>query len=207
MVEEYHATALKVWTPHNELERYGNVVGQGQNAKDKYLRSCEFEAEMVGLCLPAPARYIILDYGAGPGQTARSITAKGHSVYALDVCPDMLADYPDPYRLITDGQTIPLLDHSVDFVYSFLCFQHIPLAVVSKVADEVRRVLKPTGGYLIQFSQFGTHDWPGQCFGQTVKYSHQQVLDLLPDADVDTWKDTEGRWDTNEYWFAYRPIT
>ncbi len=47
--------------------------------------------------------------------------------------------------ILADAQEIPLEDESIDFVFMFKSFHHIPKNLMTKVLGEIKRVLKPNG--------------------------------------------------------------
>ena len=99
---------------------------------------------------------LILDVGSGPGRAA-GILSKRHRrarVVALDLALPMLAQARRQGRWLRsiqavcgDAGSLPLIDASVDLLFSSLCLQWLddPAAVFS----EFRRVLKPGGRMLL----------------------------------------------------------
>ena len=64
----------------------------------------------------------------------------------IRVARERLKDCENIELYETDGQTIPLSDNSMDYVFSYLVFQHIKTReMVEKNFKEVYRVLKPGG--------------------------------------------------------------
>lgn len=98
----------------------------------------------------------ILEVGCGVGRLLKPFWMAGAEVVGVDLSPNMikkakeyLSDTINRPRLhVTKGDLSMIPSRSMDFVYSFLVFQHIQTAAeVKKYIDEALRVLKP-GGYL-----------------------------------------------------------
>ena len=47
--------------------------------------------------------------------------------------------------ILAGAQDLPLEDESIDFVFMFKSFHHIPKEFMKKALEEIKRVLKPTG--------------------------------------------------------------
>ena len=110
------------------------------------------ELERVAGEFPAASR--ILEIGAGTGEQARALVARGHRVTALEL-------HGDPYAAhrvypVTEygGETIPFADASFDVVFSSNALEHVP--DLDKMHAEIRRVLKP-GGCCVHV--LPTHSW------------------------------------------------
>jgi SAM-dependent methyltransferase len=100
-----------------------------------------------------------LEIGSGTGYIMkglkRYLTARGvqhPKIIGLDIAENMLAKAhanigADPTFdfLLYDGITVPLPDHSIDFIYSVAAMQHIPKPYVYNLFFEIRRLLKDTG--------------------------------------------------------------
>ncbi|HMB57701.1 MAG TPA: malonyl-ACP O-methyltransferase BioC [Arenimonas sp.] len=105
-----------------------------------------------------PAR--ILDIGCGPGHASAAMKKKwpGAEVVALDLALPMLRQVPKQTRfwrpikrICAEASQLPLVDGSVDLIFSSLCLQWVPDLPVALA--EFRRVLQPQG--LLVFSTFG----------------------------------------------------
>jgi ubiquinone/menaquinone biosynthesis C-methylase UbiE len=110
-------------------------------------------------------------------------------VIGLDISPSMvqlsrdyLHNYPSREVRLCDGQTFPVEDASVDFVYSVICFQHIPYRdMIQRYIAESYRVLKPGGLIRVQthkgqpcttFSGMYGHYYPSlEAFAREFKYA------------------------------------
>src|ERR1700754_1106765 len=103
---------------------------------------------------------VILDVGAGTGHGSAALKKRypKAQVIAVDLALPMLkqakqnASWLKPFnRVVADAYTLPVPDHSVDVLFSNLCFQWCE--DLSRLFAECARVLKPGG--LLTFSTFG----------------------------------------------------
>jgi len=108
----------------------------------------------------------VLDFGAGACWTTRCLTQLGCAAIALDVSATALdlgrqlfarlppiGDCPPPRFLVFDGRHIDLPDASVDRIFCFDAFHHVPNP--ADVMRELGRVLRPGG--IAGFSEPGRH--------------------------------------------------
>ena len=108
----------------------------------------------------------VLDFGAGACWTTRCLTQLGCEAIALDVSPTALelgkqlfarlppiGSTPPPRFLVFDGRRIDLPDASVDRIFCFDAFHHVPNP--ADVVRELGRVLRPGG--VAGFSEPGRH--------------------------------------------------
>jgi ubiquinone/menaquinone biosynthesis C-methylase UbiE len=90
-----------------------------------------------------------LEIGCGAGRLLRPMAKDFGRVIGIDVSEEMIKharDRVDAELIVTDGASIPLEDNSVDFVFSYLVFQHIKSYVtVEDNFMHVARILKPGG--------------------------------------------------------------
>jgi SAM-dependent methyltransferase len=112
----------------------------------------------------------VLDFGAGACWTTRCLTQLGCAAIALDVSATALelgkqlfarlppiGDCPPPRFLVFDGRHIDLPDASVDRIFCFDAFHHVPNP--DEVMRELGRVLRPGG--IAGFSEPGRHHSKG----------------------------------------------
>ena len=104
----------------------------------------------------------VLEIGCGIGRMTRAIAARAGSVVGLDVSAEMvargrrnLAGLGNVELLVGSGRDLGVVaDASVDVVYSFIVFQHIPdPEVTCGYVREIGRVLRPGGWTVFQVSQ------------------------------------------------------
>lgn len=102
----------------------------------------------------------VLDLGCGPGRASSMMKKRWPKaqVIALDAALPMLKEVPKQTRfwrpikrVCADASSLPLIDDSVDVIFSNLCLQWVN--DLPATLAEFRRVLKPDG--LLLFSTFG----------------------------------------------------
>jgi SAM-dependent methyltransferase len=102
-----------------------------------------------------------LEIGCGPGRLIKPLSRRFAEIYGIDVSDEMirlarerLRDTHNAHVEATSGATLDrFADESIDFIYSYAVFQHIPSRdVVLSYLREVRRVLKPGGVFRAQFN-------------------------------------------------------
>ncbi len=120
--------------------------------------------------------------------------------HGVDISPVMIekskiysADTPNVRTALTNGTFAYLADASLDFVFSFIVFQHIPdRAPIRRYVEEAARVLKPGGVFRFQLDGrwWWKHHDGGPDTYQGVKFSPEDVSALLagtPFSIVDEW--------------------
>jgi len=104
-------------------------------------------------------RLSVLDIGCGTGRLCRALREQCGEVTGVDIAPEMVeraqkenADIQGVRFLLVSGEDISSVrSDSVDFCFSYLVFQHIPLKrVIRRYFEEVRRTLKVGGSAKIQ---------------------------------------------------------
>lgn len=94
-----------------------------------------------------PMRTLVVGCGSG-AEAAVLAQHLNISVTGIDIVPDFDRDAMDVVDLRKgDATGMEFDDCSFDFVYSFHALEHIP--EYRKALHEIRRVLKPDGGYMI----------------------------------------------------------
>ena len=107
---------------------------------------------------PLPRRRVALDFGCGLGRLTQALANHFETVHGVDISERMVeqaraknrmgtrvvyhANPTDKLHMIADG--------SVDFVYSRLVLQHIPVAEMRGYIEEFGRVLAPGGVAMFQ---------------------------------------------------------
>ncbi len=113
--------------------------------------------------LPKPAvECVTLEIGCGLGRLARSMADRFFQVNAIDISPQMIDQAkefspPVPSNItfqVCDGTgLIPVPTKNIDFVFSFIVFQHIPrISIIRTYFSEMNRVLVPGGIALVQIN-------------------------------------------------------
>ena len=104
----------------------------------------------------------ILEIGCGIGRMTRALAARGRHVTGVDVSVEMieqgraaLADLDNVELHVGNGRDLSeIADASIDVVYSFIVFQHIPdPEVTCGYIREIGRVLRPGGWTVFQVSE------------------------------------------------------
>jgi len=94
----------------------------------------------------------ILDFGIGWGRIARFFIkdVEPGSIHGVDISEEALAicrdtNVPAQLRHIEPTGRLPYLDSSLDVVYAYSVFTHLPEKVQALWVSEISRVLKPRG--------------------------------------------------------------
>lgn len=119
-----------------------------------------------------------LEIGCGTGRLLRPLSRRVERAIGIDISPEMIAraraalsDRPNVELAVTRGGLDGIPDASLDFVYSFIVFQHVPSrAAVLRYLREAARALK--GGGVLRFQvdgrrrgrAFGADTWQGVRF-------------------------------------------
>ncbi|WP_044414992.1 class I SAM-dependent methyltransferase [Halarcobacter anaerophilus] len=94
----------------------------------------------------------ILELGCGTASMTQKIASNGFSreIIACDVDEiqykkNLKLNIPNIKFMLCGAEDIKLKDDSVDFIFMFKSFHHIPKEFMNKALDEIQRVLKPNG--------------------------------------------------------------
>jgi ubiquinone/menaquinone biosynthesis C-methylase UbiE len=139
-----------------------------------------------------------LEIGCGPGRLMLPMSRHFAAIHGVDVSDEMIAlareklqDVPNAFPRVTSGASLDAFDNdSIDFVYSYAVFQHIPSRdVVYEYMREIRRVLKPDGFARLQFNGLpreeaaeGSYNtWAGARFSATdiLEFTRQNDFQVL----------------------------
>lgn len=104
-----------------------------------------------------PGKDVCVEIGAGVGRIIEPMMKHFDAAIGVDISPAMVL-YSKGYIkstaamvLVTDGSKIPVASDSVDFVYSYICFQHLQSHdEVRNYLKESRRILKDGGVIRVQ---------------------------------------------------------
>lgn len=107
------------------------------------------EQQLVEEILPPQAQ--VLELGCGKADKTRFVARHAASVLALEVDEIQHAknlkidDLPNVRFALGGAQEIPADDASMDVVMMFKSLHHVPVPLMDRALDEIRRVLKPGG--------------------------------------------------------------
>lgn len=140
-----------------------------------------------GVVLDPPAE--ILEIGCGVGRLLVPLAGRVAVAHGVDISPVMIgkakeyaAGAPNVKTALTDGSLAHLANESLDFVFSFIVFQHIPdRAPIRRYVEEAARVLKPGGVFRFQVDGrwWWKHARGGPDTYNGVKFSPKAVRALL----------------------------
>lgn len=173
-----HTSMHGEWNKRAEKNAYHWVVSSQENwDKDAYYR--EGDRDIAAHVVPLlkkkqidPTRATALDIGCGTGRLCRALAAHFHKVIGIDISDVMIekakadnAAYENIDFVQTQGSDLGTIDdESVDFVFSFLVFQHIPdRRVIANYFREIQRVVRP-GGH----AKFQVRGTPGNPCGRVL---------------------------------------
>ena len=153
------------------------------------------ESELARVPLEERGNWRALEIGCGPGRLMRPMSRHFVEIHGVDVSDEMIAlareklrDVPNAQVYATNGTSLsPFADESLDFVYSYAVFQHIPShEVIFEYLREIRRVLRTGGLTVLQFSGLtnrlvGVDTWDGARFtsNELLEFSANQDFQAL----------------------------
>lgn len=128
--------------------------GAGENDVDQYFVRDDLIAQMLDA-----REMTVLEIGCGIGRLSEFLSPLVNKLYAVDISEEMiskakarLSNLNNIQFIATDGKSFPIQDQSIDVVFSFIVFQHMPsIEVIKENLREISRVLNPGGLAKIQF--------------------------------------------------------
>jgi SAM-dependent methyltransferase len=140
-----------------------------------------------------------LEIGCGVGRLLAPLSMRTAEALGVDISPlmiekseEFLRDFPKARAWVTDGTLSGVDDGSLDFVFSYIVFQHIPVVEpILTYVQEAGRVLAPGGVLRFQVDGRGASPW-GQDAGtyDGKKFTTQEARSLLDGTGlsiVDEW--------------------
>jgi len=95
----------------------------------------------------------VLDIGCGTGRLISDLLDRGAIITGVDVSKNMLEvarkKFPKVHFIEGDIRKIPFKDDSFDFVIATFVIVHLQQCELEKAFDEVYRVLKPSGKFIL----------------------------------------------------------
>jgi SAM-dependent methyltransferase len=151
-----------------------------------------------------------LEIGCGPGRLLRPLSRHFAEIHGIDVADEMialarqnLAGVDHAHVHVGDGAKLTqFADASIDFVYSYAVFQHIPSRdVVLEYLAEVDRVLRPGGLARLQLNGLPrTDDWYTTWSG--ARFAASEIVEFTRTRDMQVLS-LEGA-GTQYMWTAWR---
>jgi len=152
----------KLW---DELARknykYYIYADAGKNITDEQFdRSGEedyktliLDDEIISSRFPDKSNIAILEIGCGVGRLLRPMSRDFGDIIGVDISQEMvshaierLSNSKNITIVVTEGKFLPCIDNSVDFVFSYIVFQHMKsYDMVEENFKETYRILKPGG--------------------------------------------------------------
>ena len=138
------------------------MVNLWKNKTTRWLQSAAIFSKLYGYLqetVQISSRSIVAEYGIGKYGFGTFYLKKFSKVYGIDI-EDYSARHPGVEFLLSDGDTIPLPNESVDLVVSHSVLEHV--RDLSKSLTEINRILVVGGhAYLtvspLYYSSFGSH--------------------------------------------------
>jgi len=130
--------------------------------------------------------FTVLDLGCGIGRITENMTDDFRAVIGIDISGEMIRQARKRVKrenvrfMETDGESIGLIDGCVDFVFSYLVFQHFKeRKMVESNFKEVYRVLKPKGIFKVRIrsDKVDKSRWWGG-----VEYTEQSIGKLIKEV-------------------------
>jgi ubiquinone/menaquinone biosynthesis C-methylase UbiE len=182
----------------------------------------DLESELRRVPARLRAHWKALEIGCGPGRLMRPMSRHFSEIYGVDVSDEMIAlareklkDIPNAHPQVCDGARLTAFaDKSIDFIYSYAVFQHIPSReVVLDYLREVRRVLKPGGFARLQFNGLPRNSDDRYTTWEGARFSAEEVLEFTREHDLQvlaldgastqymwtTWRKQPQGWQTMQY--------
>jgi len=138
----------------------------------------------------------VLDFGAGVGRISKLLAPYCNKIYCIEKKNDNIIfgkEYCKGIKnleWIRNDKDIPLPDNSIDFLFTFLVMQHIPINEYPKWIEEFYRVMKYEAKGFIHFQ--------GQHWNTFI--DREMGLDLLKDFRILAVLD---RYSRNKIWDVY----
>ena len=178
-------------------EDYRLHIATGHAGSDEAFRRSGahdlYDAILDGLDLAPDAQ--VLEIGCGVGRLLVPLSERVSVAHGVDISPVMIEKSKEYARgranvatRLTDGTLRGFDDASLDLVYSFIVFQHIPVrAPIETYVREAARVLRPGG--LLRFQVDGRHrlrkrpGWQPDTY-DGYKFSPVEVQEMLARTEL-----------------------
>jgi SAM-dependent methyltransferase len=199
------------WDKRAEEDARFYIASGAAASDEEFLTSGEGELEeavLDGIELDPGAE--ALEIGCGVGRLLIPLSSKVRAAHGVDISEVMIrksAEYcasrPNVKTRVTDGTLRDFADASLDFVFSFIVFQHIPeKAPIRTYVEEAARVLAPGGLFRFQVDgRWGKERDPSATY-DGVKFSPADVKELLAGTPLDVLEEWGA--ETHYHWVTAR---
>jgi ubiquinone/menaquinone biosynthesis C-methylase UbiE len=174
------------WEPESETDAWQKIIMADQEDPDDSARTAAIILDGIA------GGETALEIGCGVGRLMKEMVQKFQRVYGVDLAEGMVEHsknylrlFPQCRVLLGDGEHLPVDSDSIDFIYSFIAFQHMPsLDVVRTNIEETARVLRPGGVCRIQTAKGVLHYCKDRESDQYLFQNEQAFLDLFVQAGL-----------------------
>ncbi len=149
---------IDFWSAEN-LQATRNLILFGANEEQWCRDTVELMPRLLTptVLTNLPGKDLCIEIGAGIGRILEPMTKCFKEAIGVDISPVMVAyskgylkDVPNAWVELTEG-TLPFANEIADFVYSYICFQHLQsYDEVKTYLKESKRILKDGGVILVQ---------------------------------------------------------
>jgi len=197
------------WEQRAQSDAFG-YIGRGYaESDDLFWASGETDLTQLILCdMEVPPEAAVLEIGCGVGRLVRPLATRVSHATGVDIAPGMisrgrelLADLPNVHLHVTDGSLECIETHSLDLIFSFVVFQHIPSKqAIIRYIREAARTLKPGGIFKFQVDGRERPFWKGSDTWLGVWFKPAEIRDILRESGftiIDSWGEA-----TQYYWLT-----
>jgi SAM-dependent methyltransferase len=199
------------WDARAEKDAFFFIASGASASEEEFRRSGERELEdliLDGLELSPEAS--VVEIGCGVGRLLFPLADHAREVHGFDISPLMVekgrvfcSAKPNVRLSVTDGTLAGVADGSVDLVFSYIVFQHIPeVAPIETYLREAARVLRPGGVFRFQVDGRWNPDRTDADTYDGVKLRREDVVRLVSAASLailEEWGE-----ETHYYWVTAR---
>lgn len=149
---------------------------EADSKNSAYIRGAwDFSHHIIGPTIPymeKPEEKVALEIGYGGGRLLASACRHFGKVIGVDihdqserVASELRKRGHSNHKLLTgDGSSLPIEDQSIDFVYSFIVFQHVEIIdILKRYLNETYRVLRPGAVGVLYFGRYCRFSFQRNC--------------------------------------------
>jgi ubiquinone/menaquinone biosynthesis C-methylase UbiE len=199
----------RAWNRRARADAGRFIAGPHAETEERFWKSGTRDlAELVLRDLRLSPKTRALEIGCGVGRLLRPLTSRVERAWGVDISEEMirrartaLGDLENVQVRLTDGSLDGFGDATLDLVFSFIVFQHIPQKRdVFTYVREAARVLEAGGVLRFQVDGRAPHRWWPRDTWRGVSFAKPELLEELAAAgfeDVDVWGEgTQYLWAT-----------